>query len=85
MMLQAVAPNRLRDHLRAHLLPLFQAWQLHGLAALTENKLVLTLAGRFWNVNLQAGLFEYLQSNPLGGEAATPAAHPGGARHHSRV
>ena len=28
---------------------------------------MLTLAGRFWNVNLQAGLFEFLQLNPLGG------------------
>lgn len=70
--------------LRAHLLPLFERWQAHGLAELGRERLELTLAGRFWNVNLQAGLFEYLQSNPLGGEAATPAVHPGGTRHHSR-
>ncbi|MFB0722771.1 heme anaerobic degradation radical SAM methyltransferase ChuW/HutW [Aeromonas salmonicida] len=62
-----LALERLPAPLRAHLLPLFQAWQLHGLAALTEDTLVLTLAGRFWNVNLQAGLFAFLQLNPMGG------------------
>ncbi len=70
--------------LRAHLLPLFERWQAHGLAELGLARLELTLAGRFWNVNLQAGLFEYLQSNPLGGEAATHAVHPGGTLHRSR-
>ena len=80
-----LALGRLPSPVRAHLLPLFERWQQHGLAELIGETLALTLAGRFWNVNLQAGLFEYLQSNPLGGEAATPAAHPGGARHHSRV
>ena len=80
-----LALGRLPSPLRTHLLPLFERWQQHGLAELTGETLALTLAGRFWNVNLQAGLFEYLQSNPMGGEAATLAAHPGGARHHSRV
>ena len=80
-----LALGRLPPSLRAHLLPLFERWQQHGLAELAGETLALTLAGRFWTVNLQAGLFEYLQSNPLGGEAATHAAHPGGARHHSRV
>ena len=80
-----LALGRLPSPVRAHLLPLFERWQQHGLAELTGETLALTLAGRFWNVNLQAGLFEYLQSNPMGGEAATLAAHPGGARHHSRV
>ena len=80
-----LALGRLPSPLRTHLLPLFERWQQHGLAELTGETLALTLAGRFWNVNLQAGLFEYQQSNPLGGEAATLAAHPGGARHHSRV
>jgi hypothetical protein len=54
-------------------LPLFEAWQQHGLATLTPARLELTLAGRFWNVNLQAGLFEYLQLNPLAGSDAAPA------------
>lgn len=54
--------------LRAHLLPLFERWQAHGLAELGQERLELTLAGRFWNVNLQAGLFEYVQRNPLAGE-----------------
>ncbi|MGY3868062.1 heme anaerobic degradation radical SAM methyltransferase ChuW/HutW [Aeromonas crassostreae] len=71
--------------LRGHLLPLFERWQQHGLAELIGEILALTLAGRFWNVNLQVGLFEYLQANPLEGEAATPAAYPGGTRHHSPV
>ncbi|WP_346208857.1 heme anaerobic degradation radical SAM methyltransferase ChuW/HutW [Aeromonas salmonicida] len=75
--------DRLPAPLRAHLLPLFQAWQLHGLAALTEDKLVLTLAGRFWNVNLQAGLFEFLQLNPMGG--AQSAVHSTEAVRHSLV
>ena len=69
--------------LRAHLLPLFQAWQLHGLVALTEDKLVLTLAGRFWKVNLQAGLFAFLQLNPLGGVQS--AVHSTEAVRHSLV
>ncbi|MFM4732450.1 heme anaerobic degradation radical SAM methyltransferase ChuW/HutW [Aeromonas salmonicida] len=75
--------DRLPAPLRAHLLPLFQAWQLHGLAALTEDTLVLTLAGRFWNVNLQAGLFEFLQLNPMGG--AQSAVHSTEAVRHSLV
>ena len=78
-----LALDRLPAPLRAHLLPLFQAWQLHGLAALTEDKLVLTLAGRFWNVNLQAGLFEFLQLNPLGGVQS--AVHSTEAVRHSLV
>jgi anaerobilin synthase len=57
----------LPDPLRGQLLPLFQVWQQHGLAALTAERLELTLAGRFWSVNLQAGLFECLQLNPLAG------------------
>ena len=75
--------DRLPAPLRAHLLPLFQAWQLYGLAALTEDKLVLTLAGRFWNVNLQAGLFEFLQLNLLGGVQS--AVHSTEAVRHSLV
>ncbi|MNF02656.1 coproporphyrinogen III oxidase [compost metagenome] len=68
-------------------MPLFMAWQRHGLAELTEQRLELTLAGRFWNVNLQAGLFEFLQLNPLGGGPAPSAnlGHPGGAVRHSLV
>ncbi|MFG0832148.1 heme anaerobic degradation radical SAM methyltransferase ChuW/HutW [Aeromonas bivalvium] len=79
-----LALSQLPQGLVSHLMPLFEAWQRHGLARLSAERLALTLAGRFWNVNLQAGLFEYLQSNLLGGETATPAAHPGGSRHHSR-
>ncbi|MGL5396602.1 MAG: hypothetical protein ACRDBQ_15250, partial [Shewanella sp.] len=73
--------------LRSHLLPLFSAWQQHGLAEMAGDQLLLTLAGRFWNVNLQAGLFEFLQHNPLDGSGPTPAQgldrgkHPGGLRH----
>lgn len=74
--------GRLPSPLRAHLLPLFERWQQHGLAELTGETLVLTLAGRFWNVNLQAGLFEYLQHNPLAGSETTPA-HPAQAVRHS--
>jgi len=69
--------------LRSHLLPLFHAWQQHGLADMVGDQLLLTLAGRFWNVNLQAGLFEFLQHNPLDGSQPTLAQgrHPGGVRH----
>lgn len=56
----------LRDHLR----PLFIKWQENGLAKLEGEQLYLTLAGRFWSVNMQAGLFEYLATNPLLGQAA---------------
>jgi len=51
--------------LRRHLQPLFIKWQENGLAELEDDKLYLTLAGRFWSVNIQAGLFEYLATNPL--------------------
>ena len=41
----------------ASLTPLLQAWQERGLLTLQGNKAELTLAGRFWNVNLaQAAL-----------------------------
>jgi oxygen-independent coproporphyrinogen-3 oxidase len=75
---------RLPTPLRAHLHPLFEAWQQHGLATLSEARLELTLAGRFWNVNLQAGLFEYLQLNPLAGSGMAPA-DPAQAVRHSLV
>ncbi|MGG5828730.1 hypothetical protein ACQ4LF_25420, partial [Aeromonas salmonicida] len=45
-----------------------------------RDTLVLTLAGRFWNVNLQAGLFEFLQLNPLDGVQS--AAHSTEALRH---
>lgn len=59
-----------------HLMPLFNAWQTNGLVQLsaadnstTSNSLPQclkqTLAGRFWNVNLQTGLFAYLKENPF--------------------
>ncbi|ABZ77957.1 Coproporphyrinogen dehydrogenase [Shewanella halifaxensis HAW-EB4] len=51
-----------------HLTPLFVEWQKNGLAILSQNALKLTLAGRFWNVNMQTGLFQYLAENPLNGE-----------------
>jgi len=56
--------------LRVHLQPLFIKWQENGLGELVDGKLCLTLAGRFWSVNMQAGLFEYLATNPLLAEAA---------------
>jgi len=54
-------PVSLREHLQA----LFAKWQENGLIELGDNRLNLTLAGRFWNVNMLTGLFEYLGSNPL--------------------
>ena len=74
----------LPDDVKAHLLPLFQAWQQHGLAVLIGERLELTLAGRFWTVNLQAGLFEYVQLKPRAGADAA-SAHPTGAAGHSLV
>ena len=79
-----LALGRLPSPLRTHLLPLFERWQQHGLAELTGETLALTLAGRFWNVNLQAGLFEYLQLNPLAGSDGAPA-HPADMVRHSLV
>ena len=55
--------NQLETHLVEQLQPLFEAWQSHGLAQLSSNALTLTLAGRFWNVNMQTGLFEFLTEN----------------------
>ncbi|AQS39985.1 coproporphyrinogen III oxidase, anaerobic [Shewanella psychrophila] len=48
-----------------HLMPLFYAWQTHGLVKLSHTIMTQTLAGRFWNVNLQTGLFAYLKQNPF--------------------
>lgn len=78
-----LALDHLPAPLRSHLLPLFERWEHHGLAELGAARLELTLAGRFWNVNLQAGLFEFLRLNPLGGESA--AGHPDGTLSHSLV
>ncbi|KUE78956.1 putative heme utilization radical SAM enzyme HutW [Aeromonas schubertii] len=49
---------------RAPLATLFIRWQEHGLARVGEEGVSLTLAGRFWTVNLQAGLLEFLDANP---------------------
>ena len=49
----------------SHLMPLFSAWQTHGLVKLSGRIMTQTLAGRFWNVNLQTGLFAYLKQNPF--------------------
>ncbi|WP_102529802.1 heme anaerobic degradation radical SAM methyltransferase ChuW/HutW [Shewanella sp. 10N.286.51.B7] len=57
--------NQLAPELVCHLQPLFRAWQQHGLAKLETDSLSLTLAGRFWNVNMQTGLFEFLATNPI--------------------
>ncbi|HEH9426414.1 TPA: heme anaerobic degradation radical SAM methyltransferase ChuW/HutW [Aeromonas sobria] len=78
-----LALDRLPDPLLAHLMPLFAAWQQHGLAEIGGDRLLLTLAGRFWNVNMQAGLFEFLQLNPLDGSA--PPSHGTAAVGHSLV
>ncbi|MCR9024603.1 heme anaerobic degradation radical SAM methyltransferase ChuW/HutW, partial [Aeromonas caviae] len=74
-----LALSQLPQGLVSHLMPLFEAWQRHGLARLSAERLALTLAGRFWNVNLQAGLFEYLRCNPPGGikGGEKPSGHPG--------
>ncbi len=78
-----LALDRLPAPLLTHLMPLFAAWQQHGLAEIENARLQLTLAGRFWNVNMQAGLFEFLQLNPLDGSA--PPSHGTAAVRHSLV
>ncbi len=78
-----LALDRLPTPLLTHLMPLFAAWQQHGLAEIESTRLQLTLAGRFWNVNMQAGLFEFLQLNPLDGSA--PPSHGTAAVRHSLV
>jgi oxygen-independent coproporphyrinogen-3 oxidase len=78
-----LALDRLPAPLLTHLMPLFAAWQQHGLAEIESARLQLTLAGRFWNVNMQAGLFEFLQLNPLDGSA--PPSHGAAAVGHSLV
>lgn len=55
--------SQLEISLVKQLQPLFTAWQTNGLAQLNNHALTLTLAGRFWNVNMQTGLFEYLAKN----------------------
>jgi oxygen-independent coproporphyrinogen-3 oxidase len=73
-----LALSQLPQGLVSHLMPLFEAWQRHGLARLSAERLALTLAGRFWNVNLQAGLFEYLRCNPPGGIRGRETIRPPG-------
>ncbi len=82
-----LALSQLPQGLVSHLMPLFEAWQRHGLARLSAERLALTLAGRFWNVNLQAGLFEYLRCNPPGGSKGgeKPSGHPGKMAGHALV
>ncbi len=41
--------------------PLLQQWRKTGLVELAEGRVVLTLAGQFWQVNLSQLLQEYLQ------------------------
>lgn len=65
----SLAFSLLPDSLVGHLMPLFLRWQSHGLAELSQTALKLSLAGRFWNVSMQSGLFEYLERNP-------PAEYP---------
>ncbi|WP_153912995.1 heme anaerobic degradation radical SAM methyltransferase ChuW/HutW [Shewanella sp. TC10] len=60
-----LAFNKVEAEVLAHLQPLFAAWQQNGLATLDDKALSLTLAGRFWNVNMQTGLFEFLATNPI--------------------
>ncbi|WP_232775048.1 MULTISPECIES: heme anaerobic degradation radical SAM methyltransferase ChuW/HutW [unclassified Shewanella] len=55
--------SQLEASLQQQLQPLFHAWQTNGLAQLNNDALTLTLAGRFWNVNMQTGLFEFLAEN----------------------
>lgn len=61
--------NGIETDVVIHLQPLFEAWQQNGLATIDDSCLKLTLAGRFWNVNMQTGLFEYLAKNPMNAEA----------------
>ncbi|CAH0991567.1 Anaerobilin synthase [Sinobacterium norvegicum] len=57
--------DQLEQTMIEQLKPLFNAWQNNGLAILDRQHLKLTLAGRFWNVNLQTGLFDYLTKNSI--------------------
>lgn len=63
--------NAFPHELIIHLMPLFKAWERHGLVNINPHTMSQTLAGRFWNVNLQTGLFNYLKENPF---RATKAA-----------
>ncbi|MGL5323375.1 MAG: heme anaerobic degradation radical SAM methyltransferase ChuW/HutW [Aeromonas sp.] len=76
-----LALDRLPVPLLTHLMPLFSVWQQHGLAEINHEWLQLTLAGRFWNVNMQAGLFEFLQLNPL--DSSAPSSHGNAALRHA--
>ncbi|GAA4648990.1 heme anaerobic degradation radical SAM methyltransferase ChuW/HutW [Kistimonas scapharcae] len=48
-----------------HCAPLFDAWVNNGLAEYKGDFLELTLAGQFWNINMNQGLIHYLESSPL--------------------
>ena len=65
-------PRRLPSPLRAHLLPLFERWQQHGLAELTGESLALTWQGVSGTSICRRGCLVYLQRNPLAGSETTP-------------
>ncbi|WP_220758706.1 MULTISPECIES: heme anaerobic degradation radical SAM methyltransferase ChuW/HutW [unclassified Shewanella] len=67
--------NLLTPEMCMHLQPLFIEWQNNGLAECSAQALTLTLAGRFWNVNMQTGLFEFLAKNPLPAQTSNQLAH----------
>lgn len=49
--------------------PLFAAWQHNGLAVLDGPFIALTLAGQFWQVNLQQALLNYIEQQKVATDA----------------
>lgn len=66
----------------AQLQPLFAAWAERGLLDLTADRAELTLAGRFWSVNLAQGALQALATLEPGDDAAMAHSqrpgHPAG-------
>ncbi|WP_211825476.1 heme anaerobic degradation radical SAM methyltransferase ChuW/HutW [Kistimonas asteriae] len=48
-----------------HCAPLFDAWVNNGLAEYKGDFLELTLAGQFWNINMNQGLIHYMEASPF--------------------
>lgn len=71
-------------HLFAQLRPLLAAWADRGLLQLDDQQATLTLAGRFWSVNLAQGALQALATYDPAAAAQQRPGHPGGHPAHGQ-
>lgn len=70
-----------QDGLFEQLRPLLSVWQERGLVNLADNRAELTLAGRFWSVNLAQGALLALQQEDHSKENVDVTQRTGGGAH----